>query len=105
MSGTKLHRVKHARCQFNDYELSELLTGEAPLLAGEGFYDPDSPGERIAEKRNVTVMGSIWSQNGDMLLELWRSGWRPSHKFTGWEEPSGPRPPFPPGWKKFAQRW
>ena len=92
------------RPHFNDYQISELLTGEPPLLPDEGFYDDNAPGERCAEKRDTAAMPLAWEQNEAALLEMWRSGWRPESKFAGWKEPRGARPALPPGWFKFLRR-
>jgi transposase len=118
-SGLMLHRTRHlfirqqtsvinaqqmtTTRQFSDFEISELLTGEPPLLP-EGFYDDNEPGELCAEKRDTRAMRLAWEQNEAALLEMWRSGWRPESKFAGWKEPRGARPALPPGWFKFLRR-
>jgi hypothetical protein len=108
--------VRHA-VRLTEPQICELLTLEAPLAAGEGFWAGQRhegktvgiprvrgdlpPGGIVAYERDIGAMESAWQTHESTLLGLWIAGWRPGDSLCQAIFTPGRPGTRPPGWWRF----
>jgi len=99
---TARRTLTRPRRQLNEYQYAELLSLRAPLIAGEGFWDRDAPGERlVADQRDMKQMEAEWHEREVELINMWTIGWQPDSPFANYPEKLGRPGTRPPGWWLF----